>query len=65
LGVPSGAGWLFVLPWLGGLLALGALGAVVQAWRHEWWSATHRVHFTLVAAAAATTVALVAQWGLL
>jgi hypothetical protein len=29
LGVPSGAGWLFVLPWLGGLLALGALGAAV------------------------------------
>jgi pimeloyl-ACP methyl ester carboxylesterase len=65
LGVPSGAGWLFVLPWLGGLLALGALGAAVQAWRHGWWSAAHRVHFTLVAAAAATTVALVAQWGLL
>ena len=64
-GVPSGAGWLFVLPWIGGLLALGALGAAALAWYHGWWSAAHRVHFTLVAAASAATVVLSAMWGLL
>jgi hypothetical protein len=64
-GVPSGAGWLFVLPWIGGLLALGALGAAALAWYHGWWSAAHRVHFTLVAAASAATVVLSATWGLL
>jgi pimeloyl-ACP methyl ester carboxylesterase len=64
IGVPAGAGWLFVLPWIAGLFALGALAAAVQAWRAGWWSATHRLHFTLVAIASATLLILAAQWGL-
>ena len=64
-GVPSGAGWLFVLPWIGGGLALAALGAAAVAWRHGWWSAANRIHFTLVAAASAAAILLAVKWGLL
>jgi hypothetical protein len=42
-----------------GTLATGATVAYATlAWRHRWWNLAHRVHFSAVAAALATLVAV-------
>ncbi len=64
-GLPPEAAPLFWAPWLAVALTLGVLGMALWAWKDGFWSLLGRVHFTLVAAAAAGFIWLLASWGLL
>lgn len=65
LGVPAGAGWLFILPWVAVVLAVGTVGAAGWAWKEGWWTPAHRVHYTLVAGATAAACVLLGIGGFL
>jgi hypothetical protein len=43
---------------VGALATAATIGYAVAAWRHRWWNLAHRVHFSAVAAALATLVAV-------
>jgi len=64
-GVPAGASWLFVLPWVAAVLTVGTVGVTGWAWKEGWWTPVHRVHYTLVAAASATACGLLGIGGFL
>lgn len=64
-GVPSGAGWLFVLPWIAAALALVVFGTALHAWRQGWWTPVHRVHYSLVATGSVVACILLAAGGLM
>jgi hypothetical protein len=64
-GVPAGAGWLFILPWVAVVLAVGTVGATVWAWKEGWWTPAHRVHYTFVAGATAAACVLLGIGGFL
>jgi len=65
IGVSDSAAWLFILPWAIAALTAGVAAFSVAAWKKRWWSATHRVHFTLVAAACAGFVTWIVTLGIL
>jgi len=56
---------LFILPWVVAAVTVAIAGLVVVAWRNRWWTAFHRVHFTLVAVACAGFVFWAASLGLI
>jgi len=64
-GLPSEAAPLFWLPWLAALLTAGVLFMTLLAWKDEYWSLAARVHFTLVAGAAAGFIWLLYSYGVL
>jgi hypothetical protein len=64
-GLPPEAAPLFVLPWLAAALSVGLLGLAVWAWKARYWSLASRVHYTLIALAAAGFVWLLYSWGLM
>jgi pimeloyl-ACP methyl ester carboxylesterase len=65
IGVSGSVRSLFALPWLVAALTAGIAVLVVVAWRHRWWTAPHRVHYTLVAVACAGFVFCAARLGLM
>ena len=64
-GLPKEAGWLFLLPWIGGFMTLAALVFSLQAVRKSWWSRIGRLHYALLAVGCAVTLAGLAAAGLL
>jgi pimeloyl-ACP methyl ester carboxylesterase/uncharacterized membrane protein YhdT len=56
---------LLAVPWVAGALTVGVLGLTLLAWKDGYWSLAGRVHYTLVAAAAAGFIGLVYAWGLI
>lgn len=65
IGVSVSARSLFILPWVVAAVTVAIAGLVVVAWRNRWWTAFHRVHFTLVAVACAGFVFWAASLGLI
>jgi pimeloyl-ACP methyl ester carboxylesterase len=64
-GLPPKAAPLFVVPWIAVALTAGLVGFTFLAWKDGYWSLAGRVHFSLVAAAAAGFLWLLYYWGLL
>jgi hypothetical protein len=65
IGVSGSARNLFMLIWLVAAMTVAIAVLVVVAWRNRWWTAFHRVHFTLVAVACAGFVFWTASIGLI
>lgn len=63
-GLPVWVQAVFVLPVLGGLGAMAALGATAVAWREGYWGPLGRVHYTGVAVITTAFAWLLAYWGL-
>jgi pimeloyl-ACP methyl ester carboxylesterase len=64
-GVPLGWAWLFVLPLLTALLAVGMLICAVLAWVRGSWGIARRIYFSLLAFTTAVFTVLLAQAGFL
>ena len=64
LGIPGPAAPLLWIPWAVLLLAAGALGFTILAWRHGWWTRSRRIGYGLVSTACVSFLALVATLGL-
>ena len=56
---------VLAIPVLIAILALLLLWFAVSAWRHRWWGAWGRVHYTAVAFAAVLFTVVMAYWNLL
>jgi hypothetical protein len=64
-GLPPDTAPLFAVPWVAAALTAGLLGMTFLAWKDGYWSLAGRVHFILVAAAAAGFIWLLYSWGLM
>ena len=64
-GLPPEAAPLFWVPWVAVALTAGVLWLAFLAWKDGFWSMAGRIHFTLVAVAAAGFIWLLVSWGLL
>jgi CubicO group peptidase (beta-lactamase class C family) len=64
-GVPPLLRAVTVLPWLAGLLALGALIYAVRVWREAWWSRNGRIHYTLILLTIFAFIGWLNYWNLL
>ena len=62
-GLPTDQSWIFVLPWLALLTAVGAALSASYSWRSGWWSTLARTHYALVAAAGLGFVASLKMQG--
>jgi pimeloyl-ACP methyl ester carboxylesterase len=57
LGAPMRWAWLFALPWVIAVLALGMAALAIMAWRRSFWGRGRRAYYTVLAAAALTVAA--------
>ncbi|QYN39812.1 hypothetical protein K1T35_23055 [Pseudonocardia sp. DSM 110487] len=56
---------LQALPFLAAVCALGVLVSAALAWRHRWWSAPARLHYTAVALAGVAFLAVAWEYNFL
>jgi archaellum biogenesis protein FlaJ (TadC family) len=64
-GVPRAAGWLFTLPIVSLVLAVGMLICAVLSWQGRFWGRLNRVYYLLLTLAAFGYVGLIGLWGAL
>ncbi|WP_376695942.1 alpha/beta fold hydrolase [Wenzhouxiangella sp. EGI_FJ10305] len=64
-GVSGEFEWIFYLPWVIAVLTIVTVFAAVLAWRQQWWSRGHRIHYSLVAGACVVFLAVTASLGLI
>ncbi|VVB94651.1 D-aminopeptidase [uncultured archaeon] len=65
LGLPSWAQYLFLLPWIIAVLAIGMVFFTILIWMRCYLSIPGRIHYTLVMLAALAFVWWLAYWNLL
>ena len=63
--VPPLLPYLLVLPLVGAVLTIAALGFTVMAWKNRYWGVAGRVHYTLVTVAALAFIWWLNYWNLL
>ena len=62
-GIPGPAAPLLSIPWVVVGLTIAVIGFVPLAWRRGWWGRSARAHYTLVAAACLSVLALLLRLG--
>jgi hypothetical protein len=62
-GIPGPAAPLLWIPWVLVSLTIAVIGFMTLAWRRGWWGGFARVHYTLVAAACVSVLALLLRLG--
>ena len=65
LGLPSWAQYLFLLPWIIAVLAIGMVFFTILIWMRRYLSIPGRIHYTLVMLAALAFIWWLAYWNLL
>ncbi|MBK5188622.1 MAG: beta-lactamase family protein [Gemmatimonadaceae bacterium] len=63
--IPTSLKVALVMPILFVLLTLALVFAAIGAWRHAYWGAGRRIHFTLIVIAAVAVSLFFAQWNML
>ena len=64
-GVPTVAIAFLCIPLLTTVLTLGLLIFTALAWKHNYWSATKRIHYSLITTAALVFIPFLTYWNLL
>ena len=65
LGLPSWAQYLFLLPWIIAVLAIGMVFFTILIWKRRYLSIPGRIHFTLVMLASLAFLWWLGYWNLL
>lgn len=64
-GLPAKTASLFLIPLLTTVLAMGLVVFAILAWKHRYWTAVGRVHYSLLTLTAPAFIWFLSYWDLL